>query len=244
MTEDVPEVPLLQRARRSRPPSWAPLTLVLACYGGMAMVLFTHSVVDALHGEWAMMDGDDILNRMKWDSIVFDLLDLGLILIALAFAGRPERFPPAWHRGLTWLCSVPGFAVFLGINLAYSFTLRELLKDFLPDDHEFVMLGLDKDAWWAIVLICIHPAIAEELFFRHLMLGHLRSHMGLHGAVWVTAVLFGMAHLTNVGGWPVLIIVGAGLGYARVLSGGLLLPILLHFFHNLAVLAVQAEMKP
>jgi len=243
VNEAISEVPKLKRAVRVLPPSWAPLVLVLFCYGGMAMVLFAQSVIDARYGEQILSETDDILTRMKWDTIVFDALDLGLVLIALVFAGRPDRYPAAWHRGLTWLCSVPGFAIFLGINLAYSFTLRELLKDFLPKDQELIMLGLDRDAWWAIVLICIQPAIVEELFFRHLMHGHLRSHLGPHSAVWVTAVLFGMAHLGNVGGWPVLIIVGAGFGYARVLSGGMMLPMLLHFCHNLAVLAVEAELK-
>ena len=240
----VPEVPLLKRAKRVLPPSWGPLLLVLACYGGMAIVLFTHSVLAAVNGELSLVDGDDILTRLKWDTLVFDALDFGLVLIALAFAGRPRRHPAAWHRLGTWLCSVPGFAFFLGINLAYSLTLRELFRDYLPKDQELVTLGLDREAWWAIALICIQPAIVEELFFRYLLLGHLRSHMGLNGAVWVTAVLFGMAHLGNVGGWPVLILVGAGLGYARVLSGGMALPMLLHFFHNLAVLAVESEMKP
>ena len=52
-------------------------------------------------------------------------------------------------------------------------------------------------------------------------------------------MIFGMAHLGNVPGWPVLMLLGAGLGYARVYSGGLTLPILLHFLHNFAVLLID-----
>ena len=90
--------------------------------------------------------------------------------------------------------------------------------------------------------MCVQPAVIEELFFRHLLLGHLRPHVGMHGAVWVSAVGFGMAHLGNPVGWPVLILLGAGLGYARTLSGTLALPIALHFLHNLCVLALNDAM--
>ena len=77
-----------------------------------------------------------------------------------------------------------------------------------------------------------------------MLYGHLRPHIGMHGAVWLTAVIFGMAHLGAIAGWPVLILLGAGLGYARVYSGGLALPILLHFLHNLAVLGIDHLMHP
>ena len=39
--------------------------------------------------------------------------------------------------------------------------------------------------------------IIEELFFRYLALGTLRRYLGVHGAVWVSAVMFGVGHVVT-----------------------------------------------
>ena len=83
-------------------------------------------------------------------------------------------------------------------------------------------------------------AIVEELFFRYLALGTLRRVLGMHGAVWVSAVMFGMAHIFVLPSIPLLTLVGVVLGYMRVWSGGMTLPISLHFLHNLAIIALAA----
>ena len=124
--------------------------------------------------------------------------------------------------------------MFLGVNVGYTLLLRWVVQP-NPDD---MPIDIDlSDGWWAILLVCVQPAVVEELFFRYLLFGHLRRHLGLHATAWLSGVVFGMAHVGNVAGWPVLIVLGAGLGYARAYSGSLLLPVGLHFFHNLAVLA-------
>jgi CAAX protease family protein len=80
----------------------------------------------------------------------------------------------------------------------------------------------------------------EEWFFRYLALGSLRPFVGVHGAVLISAVMFGTAHIFNPLGIPMLMVVGVVLGYARVASGGMLLPILMHFGHNAAILLIEA----
>jgi membrane protease YdiL (CAAX protease family) len=65
--------------------------------------------------------------------------------------------------------------------------------------------------------------------------------MGDHGAIWVSAVMFGLLHLYNPLGMPMLIVVGAGLGYMRLVSGGMLLPMLMHGFHNALVIALEGN---
>jgi membrane protease YdiL (CAAX protease family) len=89
------------------------------------------------------------------------------------------------------------------------------------------------------VLICVQPAIVEELFFRHLVLGVLRSNLGVHGAVFISSVMFALAHIGVPLSMPVLFVLGLGLGYARVASGGLLLPMAMHFVHNAVVIGVE-----
>ena len=83
------------------------------------------------------------------------------------------------------------------------------------------------------------PAVIEELFFRYLALGALRSHVGLHLAVFLSSLMFAAAHLGQFPFIPALLVIGIGLGYVRHFSGGLLLPMLIHFGHNLVVLLAQ-----
>jgi membrane protease YdiL (CAAX protease family) len=101
------------------------------------------------------------------------------------------------------------------------------------------MIG--ASATWLVLAICVQPAIFEELFFRYLTLGHLRSVTGVHGAVWVSSLIFGLAHLGVPLSIPMLVVVGVVLGYARVWSGSLLLPMLMHAAHNLVIVYLETQ---
>ena len=97
---------------------------------------------------------------------------------------------------------------------------------------------LGKPGWtaWVILAVCVQPAIVEELFFRYLALGHLLPILGRRGAVVVSSIMFGFAHLFALLSTPYLILVGIVFGYARLWGRSMALPIALHFAHNLAVL--------
>ncbi len=180
-----------------------------------------------------------IKDRLVNEMMVFEGLDAVIVLLGVLIAGRPLERAAAGNRLATWALAVPGFVLLLGINLGYHHTLKWIFSPYQdPDATEIIDISL-KDGFWAILLVCVQPAVVEELFFRYLLFGHLRPHLGTHGAVWLSAVIFGMAHLGNIPGWPVLILLGAGLGYARAFSGGLALPIGLHFLHNFAVLLID-----
>src|SRR5581483_9169148 len=95
---------------------------------------------------------------------------------------------------------------------------------------------------WSVALVCLQPAVVEELFFRYLALGALRTVTGTAAAVLVSSVMFGMAHIFNPLGIPMLIVVGVALGAMRVASGGLLLPMVMHATHNAVVLFLAAKL--
>lgn len=223
---------------QSKPPSIVPLMVVMTLYAVQTLILFVYLAVTVVLPSSATWESDSVLReRMIQDMRTVELLDTGLVLLTLLLAGRPPRVgePTPLGRGLTWFASVPGFAALFGFNVAYHYALQLVLR---PEADMGLGISLN-DGMWAIVLVCIQPAFVEEFFFRYLLLGHLRPHVGTHGAVWVSAVVFGMAHVSGVVSWPVLVILGAGLGYARVGTGRLALPILLHFLHNFAVLLVE-----
>ncbi len=90
----------------------------------------------------------------------------------------------------------------------------------------------------AILLICIQPAIVEELAFRGLILPSLAETMSVNAAIVCSACLFMILHL-SIPSMPFLLLLGAVLGYLRVKSGSIYPPILLHFCHNLLVLLAE-----
>jgi membrane protease YdiL (CAAX protease family) len=182
---------------------------------------------------------EQIRGALVNELMVFEGVDSVLVLVCLAAAGLPLARRAVADPLATWLVAGPALVVMLGVNIGYTLTLRGLAGV----DADEMPIDVDLAAGWiAIVLVCVQPAVMEELFFRYLLLGHLRSNLGLHGAVWVSSIIFGMAHLGNPIGWPILILLGAGLGYSRVASGSLALPIALHFLHNLAVLVCNELM--
>ena len=138
--------------------------------------------------------------------------------------------------------------VLLGLWYAYPGMLRLVvllltLRAFLPwsapfespirdlaqsaggtDGPGFLFLGLG-----AVVL----APVGEELAFRGLLLPSLRRWVGTRGAIGLSSAIFGALHWYYGIGIPVLIFVGLVLGWARVVSGGLRAPILIHAGFNL-----------
>jgi len=219
------------------PAPLGPLIVVLVAYAGMMGVSFSQAVYGLLLKNDRLAAQDGQRREAFYDTLAFEAVDAVIVVFAMAVASRPLRRDAAWSRRGTWLLSAPGFAAVIAVNFAYHALLVWLFTDGTdpPDANELGDGLFTPDGWRTVLTVCVQPAVVEELFFRFLLLGHLRHHLGLHGSVWLSSVLFGMAHLGNVPGWPVLIVIGAALGYARVLSGGLALPMLLHFCHNFTV---------
>ena len=162
---------------------------------------------------------------------IVEIFDAILVVIGCVKA-RPTLNP--WWKGyrraaLAWLGGAVMLAAMLAINIWYHDFLKIQLK--LPEDGSGLK-SLKDFPFLVIVLLCLQPAVFEELFFRYLALGHFRSVMGVHGAVWISSLMFGLAHLGAPLSMPILILLGVFLGYARVSGGTLLLPMVMHFFHN------------
>ena len=218
----------------------SPITIVMWTFG---LVLLT----GLIHGAMAYMTLKDSVEitlrvaRSLVNQIMFvEGFDTLLILGALLLCGRvPLKYrPTGGDRATAWLLAVPTFAFALGLNLAYHWAIREFTGEPLVKDE---LLQYPQLFNVLVVVICVQPAIVEELFMRYLFLGVLNQYMGTHGAVWVSAVAFGMIHLGQPLGIPYLIVLGGVLGYLRVASGGIVLPVLFHFAHNAAVVAIEVN---
>jgi membrane protease YdiL (CAAX protease family) len=140
---------------------------------------------------------------------------------------------PTWYL----VAVVLGCLTFAGASLL----IRFLASTFgLPEEYcskPFLDAGY---GWVTIVLVvCVHPAVIEELAFRGVILHGLQGVLGARDAVIVSALLFMVLHLVVLS-FPHLFLMGLVLGYLRIRTGSLYPCMVMHFTHNL--LAVLAEM--
>lgn len=210
------------------PPLLPPLVVVFVSYGLLLGSLVLFLIVAVLRG---IADEDELHAGLAIVQAVDAILTVGAL--ALVWRVAKQKLPDG-TMALTWLTAFPVLFALLCLNVAYITFLRELIKPLGAPQPEQLKLTLVT-----VLLICVQPAIVEELFFRQMALGVFRRSMNLHFAVWATAGLFAFAHLTNPFGMPYLFLVGGVLGYARA-YGGLTLAMVMHFVHNLAVVAYEA----
>jgi membrane protease YdiL (CAAX protease family) len=105
-------------------------------------------------------------------------------------------------------------------------------------------LPVDALGGWAIcaLLFPIHNASLEELIFRGILFDAIEAEWGCLVAVVGTAVFFGYGHLHGYPpGWTGACLAGVYallLGFLRIQSAGLLLPILAHIVADATIFAV------
>jgi membrane protease YdiL (CAAX protease family) len=114
-------------------------------------------------------------------------------------------------RILSWTAAPLALLLVMGVNSGY----RAVVEQYI---HSGRLKEIDEVPAWTlanILMVAVQPAIVEELFFRHLAFGAVRRVSGLHAAVWVSAVMFAVAHIYNPLGLPWLLVCGVVLGYFR-----------------------------
>ncbi|GAA1483120.1 CPBP family intramembrane metalloprotease [Gordonia sinesedis] len=186
-----------------------------------------------------------------WSVVVAALLS-GLLAVAAGLTRADLGLDRAGLRtGARWSAVIVAAAcVIVAVGVAVPVT-REL---FLNDRYT----GLRGAIWAALVWIPLRTVLAEELFFRGVLLGGLVRLVGTRRALLVGSLLFGLWHvatslnLTNgnrglrdvFGGGPigqvagviaaaaVTSVAGFVLGWLRLRSGSLLTPVALHWAVN------------
>lgn len=168
--------------------------------------------------------------------VVLELIDTVVIGFALMHIARPRAFPPALRPALAWVLALPALIAALMLNGAYHTAMRSILHARSEPDLVVGGVGLTP---LVLIAYCVQPAIVEELFFRYLALDSLRTVMSPAAAVSLSSLMFGLAHVGVPLSIPILCVVGMALAWARVASGSLVLPMVMHGLHNLCVLLWQ-----
>lgn len=130
---------------------------------------------------------------------------------------------PVWG---IWLLAM----ILLGTALEFIASSSE---DFQTPFMEDVVLN-SKNLPMLFLTVGVLAPIFEELLFRGFVFKGLeRSILGGHGTVWLTSIAFAAIHMQYSWGVILLIIpMGLVLGYSRMYSGSLYVPIFLHVLNN------------
>lgn len=216
-----------------------PISPIVKLIGYFGAMLFTSIVFAAVYrSKFSELDEPGPVEQqwMLYALLVVEAIDTVIVLLAWSNLKRPDLRQEFPGQGATtvWMAAAPGLALLLALNFGYHSLLRTILPAI--DGGERMLAGRE---WLYLVGYCLQPAIIEELFFRGLALDWFRTEMSTRGALIVSSVMFGVCHVYTPIGVPYLIIAGLAFGLARIMTGGLLLPITLHFLHNLAVTLVE-----
>jgi uncharacterized protein len=170
---------------------------------------------------------------------VTELIATGIVL-AWCSVSWPDVRPLLMHSpGAGWYCLAAGLAL---ITLPVASVVVKFLVHWLnaSEIHYLEPFTRNGRGWTAaILMICVQPAIIEELAFRGLILGSLRRVLSDWEAIGVSATLFAIIHLSILSS-PHLFLLGLVLGYLRIRTRSLYPGMLLHFTHNLLVLLTEA----
>lgn len=169
----------------------------------------------------------------------------GLIVVLLAYTARgPARRPGLWRGSAA---AVVALLVLLPIvtlqEEAGRVVWRWLHPDVAPPVHA-VLQALERSDWgtwgrWQLLIGAVLVApLAEELFFRGLLLQAICHHTGLAWpAILVSAGAFGAVHAQPQDVLP-LVSMGIVLGYLRFATGSVWPCILVHMLFNARTMTV------
>jgi membrane protease YdiL (CAAX protease family) len=163
---------------------------------------------------------------------------LAFTVIVVSLLYRSELKAAIGRVGFGW----KGYAAILAASgpiviavLAYVAGLSRLFR--LHQDAELRVYEGVPLAWTVLSFVVV-PAIFEELAFRGVMFGLLRRSLEAREAIILTAVAFGLLHLSV----PTLIThvpMGLYFGWLRHRSGSLYPSVLAHALHNGLVVAAE-----
>ena len=176
------------------------------------------------------------LTRKPGDSSFYWLtLALAAVWTLGAFASGPLHLGSVRFRGRNQRPVIIGTVV--GLLLGGAFLVGGLVAREIPGVREFVTRVLDfanHGSLTLVVFITVINGVAEELFFR----GALYTALGKVYPAVVSTVIYVVAILASTGN-PMLgvaaVVVGAVCAWERRATGGVLAPMLTHFFWGLVM---------
>jgi len=168
-----------------------------------------------------------------------------LLLLRRAGPQAPGEGTQGWVR--TYFIGL-GLLITLAPRVLMTLAWLALLLSASPQDNQHPLMGLVEQGpmgalGWVLLAVptALLAPVGEELLFRGLLLPWLHSWMGRTVALVASAAIFASLHAFYgiFTGW--ILFLGLLLGWARLSSGGVRAPILLHMTINSFALLMQAR---
>lgn len=233
-----PAAPAPPAPTGTQPPPWSPWTGILATLAGFGIAsVLTAILLLAVAGTENGELGDIPAAASIAALVLQDVILLAVALGAAALAARPRPWHFGWRPVRAFWPAVGWGALLYVSFIALAAGWLTLIgqtdeKDTLAQD-----LGADESVAAAIViavLVAYAAPVVEELLFRGLMFGSLRSRLGVLPAAAITGVLFGGAHAA--GSPPAFLLPLAFLGFGLCLlyhrTGSLYPSMAVHAINN------------
>ena len=231
------------RRRSEDGPEWGAVDafaalLVMIWSGSLGGLVFVRAMTDTWTPEGAVPLMPALLG-----TAAAGLITVAFMRARTDFAGLGVvRSAPRWMvRGAVWVIA------FQAVSISWGILLQAL--DIAPEQE----LGLAVMEQWPSVEsglmigygVLVAPLV-EELLFRGFLLPPLARRLGRAGGIALSALLFGLLHMTDPQAVPPLVVLGAVLGWLRLASGSLLPALILHAGNNtlafsLLLLSLQVE---
>ncbi len=187
------------------------------------------------------------------ENLLFGITLAGIpVIVAAAWGfarqpwGQPFYWPPRLGTAKVIGLSVFGLIVILGVGPWCAHAIEQLL-DWPPTIQQAIPLikyALVANPLAAFTAVVIVGPMVEEILFRGLIYGALEKHFRVSGALVISSFLFALVHLQVVYFIPIFCL-GMVLGWARLKTNSLGLPILIHMLNNsIALIALKFFEKP
>lgn len=217
-------------------------------------VLLLASTVSAI---LVLVNGNEMPTTfIMMDEVVTQLLVFVVPVVLMTFIyyrDNQREYYRLDFSGRKWYYALAGIVVMLLLIPFYDMLtewndswnlgrLGEMLRN-LQDKTEGIMqmlVGGDSVGRLLanLVVVALMPAVCEELFFRAGIQNLIQRWLkNPHAAIWVTALIFSLAHGELFSFMP-RFAMGAVLGYLYVYGGSLLPNIVAHFFNNALIVVL------
>lgn len=131
------------------------------------------------------------------------------------------------------------------IALVCLFTFLQLTNSFVNVLYNFGFSSVAEDVKinnflsyiYSVVVLCVLPAVFEEIMFRGLVQGSLEK-INKHFAVWISAFIFMIMH-TNPDQTFYQFVLGVFLSYSFYYTRTLWVPIIIHFVNNFTIVTIS-----
>ena len=126
------------------------------------------------------------------------------------------------------------FLPYLGVLVVISYLVSSVFKVALrphPLIPPVLAGGSLEEIAGLFILAAVAGPLLEELFFRGFIYPAFKNRLGKSGAILLSAALFSSLHF-NFSGWLPILGLGILLAWSYEKSGKLMVPVLIHSFHN------------